>query len=90
MPGSWEICEQLPKPSGPSHVKDWTDYVLDCARMRRDLIQHFNLEEQNGYMDIFKKREPRLARSVDKLANEHQQIRQSLDSLLTEAKVASR
>lgn len=58
--------------------------------IRRDLIQHFNLEEQNGYMDIVRKREPRLARAVDKLAGEHQQLRQSLDSLLAEAKVASR
>jgi hypothetical protein len=51
---------------------------------RAHLGEHFRLEEQDGYMDIVRKREPRLERAVQQLADEHQLLMQSLDALITE------
>lgn len=76
-------------------VRPFSREGLDALRsrlrtVRRDIAQHFNLEEQNGFMDAVKKREPRLDHTVDQLAEEHRQLRRSLDSLIVEAKLAAR
>src|SRR5215470_5650944 len=34
---------------------------------RRHLVEHFRFEEQGGYMDAVRKREPRLGRVIDEL-----------------------
>ena len=46
-------------------------------------------EEQNGYMDAMRKREPRLERTIEQLAAEHGQLKQSLDALVREAGAAT-
>ena len=51
---------------------------------RTHVREHFRLEEQDGYMDIVRKREPRLERAVQQLADEHQLLMQSLDALISE------
>jgi hypothetical protein len=53
------------------------------------ITEHFRFEEQNGYMDAVKKREPRLERTIRQLAEEHGQLRASLDALIEEAKAAA-
>jgi hypothetical protein len=63
---------------------------LPELRSRLSLIQlhikeHFRFEEQNGYMDAVRKREPRLERIIDQLADEHRQIADGLDSLIATA-----
>jgi iron-sulfur cluster repair protein YtfE (RIC family) len=54
-----------------------------------NLTKHFRSEEQNGYMDVIRKREPRLERTIQQLAEEHGQLRQSLDALIEEAGAAT-
>jgi hypothetical protein len=51
---------------------------------RAHLVEHFRFEEEDGYMDAVRKLEPRLARAVDQLAEEHRQLLDSLDALRTE------
>jgi hypothetical protein len=51
---------------------------------RMHLTEHFRFEEQSGYMDVVRKREPRLERAVQQLADEHGQLRQTLDALIGE------
>lgn len=60
---------------------------LDATR--RHITEHFRFEEQNGYMDAVRKREPRFERSIDQLAEEHRRLAQSLDALIGEAKAAT-
>jgi hypothetical protein len=55
---------------------------------RADVIEHFRFEEHNGYMDAVRKREPRLERMIHELAEEHRQLTQSLDALVTTASAA--
>jgi hypothetical protein len=60
-----------------------------CARLmatRPHLVEHFKFEEQNGYMEVVRKREPRLERAIQQIAEEHGQITQSLDSLIGETR----
>ena len=53
------------------------------------VTEHFRFEEQNGYMDAVRKREPRLERIIRELAEEHSQLRSSLEELIGEARVTS-
>jgi hypothetical protein len=53
------------------------------------ITEHFGFEEQNGYMDAVRKREPRLEREVQELAEEHGQLRQSLDALIGQTRAAT-
>jgi hypothetical protein len=53
------------------------------------ITKHFRFEEQNGYMDAVRKREPRLERAIHELAEEHGQLRQSLDALTGKARAAT-
>jgi len=59
------------------------------ARLRATqahLAEHFRCEEQNGYMDAVRKREPRLERTIQELADEHRQLMQCLETLLQGAR----
>ncbi len=53
---------------------------LEAARLH--LAEHFRLEEQNGYMGDVGQREPRLERTIQRLAGEHSQLLQLLDALI--------
>ena len=53
------------------------------------IAEHFRFEEQNGYMDAVRKREPRLERTIQQLVEEHGQLRRSLDALIGEATAAT-
>jgi hemerythrin-like domain-containing protein len=55
---------------------------------RAHVRDHFQFEEQNGYMDKVRKREPRFERAIQELAEEHTQLAQSLDAVIEEAKAA--
>ena len=53
------------------------------------ITEHFRFEEQNGYMDAVRKREPRLERTIQQFVEEHGQLRRSLDALIGEATAAT-
>jgi hemerythrin-like domain-containing protein len=53
------------------------------------ILQHFAFEEENGYLDAVRKREPRLERAIQQLAEEHRQLRQSIEALVGEARAAT-
>jgi predicted nucleic acid-binding Zn-ribbon protein len=60
---------------------------LDATR--RHITEHFRFEEQNGYMDAVRKREPRLERTIEQLAQEHRELEQSLEALIGESEVVT-
>jgi iron-sulfur cluster repair protein YtfE (RIC family) len=59
------------------------------ARTRTHVLMHFQLEEQNGYMEVIRKREPRLERPIQQLAEEHQQLAKTLDALVLQVDAAA-
>lgn len=75
-------------------IQQTTDQDISAIRAslratRTHILQHFQFEEQNGYMDKVRKREPRLEHTIDQLAEEHQQLSQALDALIEKANQAS-
>jgi hemerythrin-like domain-containing protein len=52
-----------------------------CA-LRAHLAEHFRFEEQNGYLDSVRKRQPQQERVIAELLEEHRQLAQSLDALI--------
>jgi hypothetical protein len=54
-----------------------------------DVTAHFRLEEQGGYLDAVRKREPRLEHVAQQLSEEHGRLTQSLQALVREAQEAA-
>jgi hypothetical protein len=54
-----------------------------------DVTAHFRFEEQGGYLDGVRKREPRLEHVAQQLAEEHGRLTQSLQALVREAQEAT-
>lgn len=52
---------------------------------RRHVAEHFRLEEQDGYLEPVRKRDPRLERRIRQLAEQHRQLTHSLDALIAQA-----
>jgi hypothetical protein len=73
----------------PSSRKSLAELRAQLGAARAHLTEHFRFEEQNGYMDAVREREPRLERTIHQLAEEHVQLRQSLDALIGEAGAAT-
>ncbi len=68
-----------------------TDSGLSALRVRLEGIrkclgEHFGFEEQNGYLDVVRQREPFADRVIEKLHAEHQELAQALDDLLGEVR----
>ena len=51
-------------------------------KARQDLKNHFGLEEENGYLDEVRKREPCLEQTLTKLVGEHSKLLKQLDDIL--------
>jgi len=77
-----EQAIQASSTKGFAEVQDW------LGAIRERIAEHFRFEEQNGYMDSVSKREPRLEGTIQLLAEEHKQLRDSLDALIERAKTA--
>jgi len=56
----------------------------NLLKARHDLVNHFELEEEHGYLDEVRKREPCLEQTLRKLAGEHRKLLQKLDDILAE------
>ena len=65
--------------------EDLEELRTRLGEARAHLTEHFRFEEQNGYMDAVRKREPRLERAVQQLAEEHGQLQQALAALIRDA-----
>jgi hypothetical protein len=73
----------------PSSGESLAELRAQLGEVHAHVTEHFRFEEQNGYLDSVRKREPRLERTVQQLAEEHGQLRQSLDALIREARAAT-
>jgi len=77
---------KLEEAASPSLTKAVAELNARLASTFAHVTEHFRFEEQNGYMDAVRKREPRLERIVEQLAEEHHQLAQSLNALVTQSK----
>jgi hypothetical protein len=80
---------QLAEAVRPASAEGLPDLRAGLDATRRHILEHFRFEEQNGYLDAVRKREPRLDRTVAQLAEEHRQLAESLDALIARAGAAT-
>jgi len=73
----------------PSSGEGLAELTARLGATRSHITEHFRFEEQDGYMDTVRKREPRLERTIQQLADEHRQLAQSIDRLIEQAKAAT-
>ena len=58
-------------------------------RMQTDLHEHFRCEEQDGYMDAVRKREPNKEKVIEELHVEHRDIADKLEHLIRQIEAGS-
>jgi hypothetical protein len=81
---------KLEEVTGQASGEGLAELRVRLGATREHLARHFRFEEQNGYMEAVRKREPRLGRAIEQLAGEHSQLLQTLEAVIAEAGVATR
>jgi hypothetical protein len=79
---------KLEEAVGSSSGMSPAEVVARLGATQTHVREHFCFEEQDGYMDTIRQREPRLERAIQHLVEEHRQLAQSLEALLGEARTA--
>ncbi len=83
------LFEDLKDLENAAHSSPGADSAAMLSRLERTRVhitEHFRFEEQNGYMAVVLQREPNLARTVEQLRDEHQQLALKLAGLLERMK----
>jgi hypothetical protein len=73
----------------PSSGEGLTELRLRLGAAQAHITEHFRFEEVNGYLGEVRKWEPRLDRAIEHLAEEHSQLKQYLETIIGEARVAT-
>ena len=84
-----EDLRKLEEAARPDSGEGPAELRARLGATRAHVTEHFRFEEQNGYMDAVRKREPRLERKIEQLAEEHRELAQSLERLIEHAGAAT-
>jgi hypothetical protein len=84
-----EDLRKLETAAHPETGKSLAELRAQLSATRTHIAEHFRFEEQNGYMDTVRRREPRLEHEIQQLAEEHRQLMQSLEGLIGQANTAT-
>jgi hypothetical protein len=76
------LLVDLQQLSGATAGMDLSALRTRLLKTRHDLLEHFRLEEQNGYLDVVRTREPCLEPTLARLLAEHRKLLQGLDAIL--------
>ena len=80
---------ELEQSARPSSGEGLAGLRARLGATQTHVTEHFRFEEQNGYMEAVLKREPRLERAIQQLAEEHRSLAQSLAVLVERAKAGT-
>jgi hemerythrin-like domain-containing protein len=81
---------QLEETAATSPLGQLSELSAALEKAQTHVREHFRFEEENGYMDSVRKREPRFERTIQQLVDEHQRLLRSLERLIGQANKASR
>lgn len=76
------LLADLQQLSGATAGMTFADLRTQLLKARQDLLEHFRLEEEDGYLDVVRRKEPNLEPTLAKLLKEHRKLVQELDDLL--------
>jgi hypothetical protein len=82
--------QTLEEAARPTAAKGLARLRTRLRATRTHVTAHFRFEEREGYMDAVRKREPRLERAVQHLADEHRELAASLAALVEDAETAAK
>jgi hypothetical protein len=86
--GLLKSLDKLQDAAQPAKESRPADLARELESARRDIVEHFRFEEQNGYMAPVLKIQPNLERKVAHLLADHAQLLRSLDDLIAETRTA--
>ena len=84
-----EDLRQLEEAIRPASGERLAELRTRLGATRVHIAEHFRFEEENGFMEAVRKREPRLERAIQQLAGDHRQLTKSLDAVIKEAEAAT-
>jgi hypothetical protein len=84
-----EDLRKLEEAARPASGESLTELRARLGATQAHVTEHFRFEEQNGYLDAVRKREPRLERAIQQLAEEHRALAESLEVLIKQARAAT-
>jgi hypothetical protein len=70
-------------------AEDPVELRLRLEVTQEHVTEHFRFEESQGYMDAVRNREPRLERTIQQLADEHQHLAGALEALIERVRTAT-
>lgn len=79
-----KILRELHDTAARSSGRDRAALQACLKSTQAHIREHFRCEEQDGYLEQVRKREPRLGHAIEQLAAEHLQLLQSLESLIAD------
>jgi hypothetical protein len=82
--------QQLEEAVRPPSKEGLPELRARLGAAHHHVTAHFRFEEHNGYMTAVRKREPRLERTIQQLAEEHGKLRASLEAIVASAQAAAR
>jgi len=83
-----ENLRMLETAAGQSSIQNAAELKARLDQIQKHISDHFQLEEQDGYMDAVLKRDPHRERTVAELLQEHRDMGQTLEALVEEAGAA--
>jgi hemerythrin len=75
-----EAMTLRPAAKGPAEL------IARLERACTDLAAHFQLEEENGYLEDLRRRSPHLEHEIEQLRQEHRDLARSLKTVLAAAR----
>jgi hypothetical protein len=84
-----EDLRKLEEAAQSSTRPEGAELTARLVATRAHIAEHFRYEEQNGYMDGVRKREPRLERTIQQLGDEHKELARSLDALIEQSRATT-
>jgi hypothetical protein len=81
----FEALDKLEAAIHPGSTGGLTELYARLGTTLAHITEHFQFEEQNGYMDAVRKREPRLDREIRHLRAEHAELAHSLNDIIRAA-----
>lgn len=84
-----EDLRKLEAALAPASRKGLAELRAWLTATKVHITEHFRFEEENGYMDAVRQREPRLERNIQHIADEHRQLAEALDALIKASRTAA-
>jgi hypothetical protein len=85
----FEKLRKLEEAAGLSSSQDLVELRARLVAMHRHIVEHFLFEDQYQ-IELIRQREPRLDRTIQRFAEEHCQMTESLFALIGEAESSSK